>query len=141
MQFVITFVSALLFTAPLFSQSIFGNWKTIDDNTGEKKSIVKVYEENGKAFGKVMELFRGADEEQDPVCEECKDHRKGKKVKGMIVINDMEQDGDEWTDGKIMDPENGKVYKCKLWLEDAKTLKVRGYWGFLFRTQTWHRAD
>jgi uncharacterized protein (DUF2147 family) len=46
---------------------------------------------------------------------------------------------DEWEDGTIMDPDNGKVYDCKLWVEDGK-LKVRGYVAFFFRTQTWVRG-
>ena len=92
-------------------------------------------------YGKIVELFRGADEDQDPICEKCKDHRKGQKIIGMNIVSDMKKDGDEYSGGEIMDPANGKTYTCKFWLEDAKTLKVRGYWGFIYRTQTWHKAD
>jgi len=37
-----------------------------------------------------------------------------------------------------MDPETGKVYDCKIWLENGQ-LKVRGYVAFFYRTQTWLR--
>lgn len=122
------------------AQSILGKWKTIDDETGKPKSIVNIYEEDGKIYGQIEKLFRGPDEDPDPVCDECTDHRKGKKVIGMVIITDMEEDDDEWSGGEILDPKNGKVYRCKLWLEDGD-LKVRGYVAFLFRTQTWKRAS
>jgi len=125
----------------LSAQSVTGKWKTIDDETNKPKSIVEIYEKDGKMYGKIVELFRGADEDQDPICEKCKDHRKGQKIIGMNIVSDMKKDGDEYSGGEIMDPANGKTYTCKFWLEDAKTLKVRGYWGFIYRTQTWHKAD
>jgi uncharacterized protein (DUF2147 family) len=63
-----------------------------------------------------------------------------KKVIGLEVIRNMVCDGSEWEDGDILDPENGKVYRCKLWVENGK-LQVRGYIAFLYRTQTWLPAD
>jgi len=68
------------------------------------------------------------------------DARYLKPIVGMVIINDMEKDEDEWGNGTILDPENGKIYRCKLWVEDGK-LMVRGYIAFLYRTQTWLPAD
>ena len=118
--------------------SVVGKWKTIDDETGKPKSIVELYEKDGKLFGKIVKLFREPNEDQDPKCDKCPDDRKNKKVIGMEIIREMEKDGNEWTDGTILDPKKGKIYDCKLWLENGK-LQVRGYIAFLFRTQTWHR--
>ncbi|MFZ6013633.1 MAG: DUF2147 domain-containing protein, partial [Bacteroidota bacterium] len=67
------------------------------------------------------------------------DYRYKKKVIGMEIIRDMALLDDAYTDGNILDPEVGKIYRCKLWL-DGKDLKVRGYWGPFYRTQTWHRV-
>ena len=36
-----------------FSQTIFGKWKTIDDETGKEKSIVEIFEKQGKIYGKI----------------------------------------------------------------------------------------
>ena len=135
----------LIFTLSIISlslnaQDIFGKWKTIDDNTGKARSIVEITQKEGKAFGTILKLFREPGEDLDPICDDCTDYRKDKKVIGMTIITDMEKDGDEWTDGEILDPENGKVYDCKLWVEDGK-LKVRGYVAFFFRTQTWFPAN
>jgi len=130
------FLISVLFTSNSYAQSIVGKWKTIDDETGKEKSIVEIYMKDGKAYGKIIKLFRTPDEDQDPICDLCTDHRKDKKVLGMTIVTDMVKDDDEWEDGEILDPKNGKIYDCKLWVEDGK-LQVRGYVAFFFRTQTW----
>ncbi|MGB0367767.1 MAG: DUF2147 domain-containing protein [Flavobacteriales bacterium] len=120
--------------------SPIGKWKTIDDKTEKVKSIVEISEKDGKLFGTVLELFDPP--KPDPVCEECDsdDPRHMKPIVGLEIIRNMEKDDDEYVDGDILDPENGKVYRCKLWVEDGK-LQVRGYIAFLYRTQTWLPAD
>jgi len=130
--------SFLLFTLVSSSQtkSVTGKWKTIDDETDKPKSIVEIYEKEGKLFGTIKQLFREPDEDQDPVCDDCTDYRKDKKIIGMTIITEMERDGDQWSGGEILDPNNGKIYRCKIWVGDGN-LKVRGYIAFFFRTQTW----
>lgn len=127
------------------AQSVTGKWKTIDDETKRAKSIVEIYEEDGKLYGKILELFREPDEDPDPICDLCDedDDRKDQKVNGMVIIRDMEKDDDEWEDGTILDPNNGKVYDCKLWVDedDPNLLNVRGYIAFFFRTQIWLRYE
>lgn len=124
------------------AQDVVGKWKTIDDETGEPRSIVEVFEKNGKVYGKVVKLLRTPDEEPDPVCKDCdqEDDRYNRKVIGMEIIRDMEKSDDMWDGGTILDPKNGRVYRCHLWVE-GKDLKVRGYWGPFYRTQTWLRSQ
>lgn len=129
----------------LSAQDISGTWKTIDDETGKAKSIVKIEIKDGKAYGKILRLFRAEGEEQDPVCDECKGDLNGKKIIGMQIINGLEKDEDdnEWTgDDGILDPDNGKIYNCKLWVDEDNPdkLNVRGYIAFLYRTQEWFRV-
>jgi uncharacterized protein (DUF2147 family) len=121
-------------------QSIVGKWKTIDDNTGTERSVVEIYEKSGKLYGKIIKLYRNPGEDPDPICDDCTpdDPRYRKKIIGMEIIADMIKAGNEYDQGSILDPESGKVYRCKLWLED-NDLKVRGYWGPFFRTQTWKK--
>ena len=126
----------VVFALTTYGQDIFGKWKTIDDETGKPKSIVEITERDGKAYGKILKLFREPDEDPDPICDDCTDYRKDKKVIGMTIVTDMVKDDDEWEDGEILDPKNGKVYDCKMWVEDGN-LKVRGYIAFFYRTQTW----
>lgn len=122
------------------AQSIVGKWKTIDENTGEAKSVVDIFERGGKFYGKIVKLFSESD--PDPVCDKCdeEDPRFRKKVIGMEILLDLERHGEEFSEGTVLDPEDGKVYRCKLWLE-GKNLKIRGYWGPFFRTQTWEKAS
>jgi uncharacterized protein (DUF2147 family) len=117
--------------------SPIGKWKTVDDNSGKTKSVVEIYEKGGKLFGKVLELFDP--EKPDPACEECDedDPRHNQPIVGLEIIRNMERgDNEKWEDGDILDPENGKVYRCKIWVEEGN-LQVRGYIAFLYRTQTW----
>ena len=124
------------------AQSVTGKWKTTDDKTGEQKSIVEIFERDGKVFGKIIRIFPSEGENPDPLCNECPedDALYKKKIIGMEIIKDMQKSGSEYSEGNILDPEEGKVYKCKLWLE-GNDLKVRGYWGPFYRTQTWARIN
>ncbi len=121
--------------------SIVGKWKSIDDQTGEAKSIVEIYEQDGKVFGRIISILKAPIDDPDPVCTKCApdDPRYKQRIIGMEIIKNLRKNGNEYTDGTILDPEVGKVYRCKLWIE-ANDLKVRGYWGPLWRTQTWKRA-
>jgi uncharacterized protein (DUF2147 family) len=139
----ILFSFLLLATSVIQSQSVLGKWKTIDDETGKEKSIVEIYEENGKVFGKIIQLFRDPSEEQDPYCDKCSDDRKGQRITGMVIVRDMVLKDGYYQGGTICDPKNGKIYKCELWLSgnDPNKLELRGYWGFLYRTQNWVRVS
>lgn len=129
---------AMIFTAQ--SQSVIGKWKTIDDETGKPKSVVEIYEKSGKIYGKVIEIFEA--DKRNRVCEECKGDDKNKPILGITVIKGLRKDGKEYNDGQILDPKNGKLYKCFITLEGNDKLKVRGYIGFslIGRTQYWTRV-
>ena len=134
-----TFVGASVFVGPDLAnadESPVGVWKTIDDESGEAKSLVKIYERDGVLYGKVQKLFKNP----DATCEACEGDDYGKPIVGMTILWGLDKDGDEWNDGKIFDPKKGKTYNCKLWLDDGD-LRVRGYVGPFHRTQTWHRVE
>jgi uncharacterized protein (DUF2147 family) len=121
-----------------------GLWQTIDDATGQPKAVVQIVQESdGTLSGKILE---GIGSNNDPTrrCTACTDSRKDQLVKGMTIINGMKPDGDAWDGGQILDPENGKSYKCKMHLDDdGQKLVVRGYLGvsLLGRSQTWIRQQ
>jgi uncharacterized protein (DUF2147 family) len=132
----------LFFLAILFAQSqtVIGKWKTIDDETGKPKGIVEIYEKSGKIYGKVVDILE--QENKKRVCENCSGDDKNKPIIGMIIIKGLSKEDAEYTNGKILDPKNGKLYKCYITLETKDKLKVRGYIGIsLFgRTQYWYRV-
>ncbi len=127
----------LLFALQASAQDVLGKWRTIDDETGQPKSIVEIYEKGGKYYGRVVDLLMKPD---DTVCDQCSGALRGQKIVGMDVITNMVKSGDIYEGGQILDPNNGKVYDCKFWLE-GNQLKVRGYLGFFYRTQTWQRVQ
>lgn len=133
----------LLFCIPslVFSQSVKGLWKTIDDETGKVKSIVKIYKKNNLLYGKVVEVIDKQGRET-PICDKCPGDLKNEPIEGMQIINGLELKRGKWKgDDGILDPEKGKYYNCKIWPENKHKLNVRGYIGPLFRTQTWLRKD
>lgn len=129
-----------MLTLPIFghAQSVIGTWKTMDDKTGNVKSHVTISNIDGKLTGKVVKLINP----KGYNCIECKGDKKDQPIIGMEILWGLSSDGiGKWSGGKIMDPENGKTYKCNIQLKDDHELNVRGYIGFslLGRTQTWQR--
>lgn len=122
------------------AQSVTGKWKTFDDETGEAKSIVSITEKDGKIYGTIVELLDVA--KKNAKCDKCPDADKDKPMTGLVIIKGLKKDGDEYTDGKILDPASGKLYKCTVSLDGADKLKVRGYVGIsaFGRTQSWTRV-
>jgi uncharacterized protein (DUF2147 family) len=136
--FILTF---LIFCISIFSaQSPIGTWKTMDDKTKAPKSQLNIYEQNGKLFGKVEKLLSPT---ANPTkkCTDCTGSRKNQLILGMVILENLVQKGGKWTEGTIVDPENGKSYDASIWFEgNGDELKVRGYhWTGLYRTQTWYR--
>lgn len=123
------------------AQSIIGQWKTVDDETGETRSIVELYKENGKIYGKILQLL--LPEDKGKLCEPCKGKDHNQPIEGMVIVKGLTKDkNDEYTGGTILDPQKGKEYKCKMWIDNDEpdTLNVRGYVAFFYRTQNWHRV-
>lgn len=122
------------------AQDVIGKWKTIDDETGEAKSIVEIYKQDGKIYGKVVEILNPS--KKNATCDNCPDEAKGKPILGLVILKDLKKDGDEYSGGTILDPTSGKVYKSLIALDSPDKLKVRGYVGFslLGRSQYWQRV-
>eukprot|EP01114_Cavostelium_apophysatum_P007581 TRINITY_DN19717_c0_g1_i1.p4 TRINITY_DN19717_c0_g1~~TRINITY_DN19717_c0_g1_i1.p4 ORF type:complete len:149 (-),score=43.36 TRINITY_DN19717_c0_g1_i1:558-1004(-) len=138
---------AMMIAAPAAmaqNTSAAGVWKTIDDETGKPKSLVRITEENGVLTGKIDKLFRPADQDQNPKCTACEGARKDQPLIGMTILSGLKKDGNEYTGGEIMDPAKGKTYKSKAQLKDnGSKLEVRGYIGapMFGRSQTWVREQ
>lgn len=136
-------IASLLHTVVvLAADTPVGIWETIDDKTGQPKSLVEITEDsNGVLSGKIV---KGLGPEANPErrCTACKGEHKDELIRGMTFISGLKKDDDEWNGGTILDPESGKTYKCKMYLkENGQKLVVRGYIGFALvgRSQTWNR--
>jgi uncharacterized protein (DUF2147 family) len=126
-----------------FAASPAGLWKSIDDKTGKPRSLIRVSEHNG-AYSAVIEKGLLATDTGDAVCDQCKDERKGQKIIGMTIVKGLKEKDGVYEGGEILDPENGKTYKCKMQLDaSGNKLEVRGFIGIsLFgRSQIWTREE
>jgi len=130
-------LSALAQTSPV------GLWKTIDDDGKTEKSLVRITDQGGVLTGTIEKVFDAS--KADAKCEKCTDDRKDKPVIGLPIIRNVKQDADDkeiWTGGEILDPNNGKIYKTRLKpIEGGKRMEMRGYIGFIYRTQVWQRVE
>ena len=121
-----------------------GLWKAIDDTTGKPSALIRITEERGELRGKIEQLFRAPGEDPNPKCTLCHDARKDQPIIGMTIVSGLRKDGDEYKDGEILDPNNGKIYKSKLSVHDGgKKVEVRGYVGvpMFGRSQVWLRQE
>lgn len=123
------------------TDSPVGRWKTIDEDTGEAKSIVEIYQEGDAYAGKIAEILT---DKRDALCTECEGKDKNKPILGLVIIEDLEADDDPsvWDGGTILDPQKGSSYKLSVWYEDDNPdiLYVRGkHWTGFYRTQQWVR--
>lgn len=138
-------LSALTLALPLstLAATPLGTWRTIDDATGQAKSLVSIRENNGLLTGTVSQILNPA--KRNTVCALCKDERKDKKIEGMTILWDMKKKKEnQYEGGKILDPASGKIYSANMkLLENGQTLEVRGYIGFslIGRSQQWQRVD
>ena len=124
----------------VIAQSPVGTWVTIDDETGEARSHIEIYESGGRLYGKIVKTLNP---NAEIICTTCSGKRAGQPYIGMEIISGAEPDGpNEWDGGEIYDPEADKSYGLVLWLErgDGDVLNVRGkHWTGLYRTQQWRR--
>jgi uncharacterized protein (DUF2147 family) len=139
MKKLIVLTLAVMFNVMTFAQSSIGKWVTIDDKTNKKKSIVELYKEGDKMYGKIIYLYPREGREPNAKCDKCTDDRKGEPLVGLQIVRELTWNGGAWEGGTIVDPETGKIYTLKMWVDSKNLdkLNVRGYIGPFFRTQTW----
>lgn len=121
------------------ADDILGVWLTEGG-----KSKVEVVKKDGKYTGTIIWLKDPNREDGTIKLDRNNENEKlqTRKILGINVIKDFEWDDDEYEDGTIYDPENGKTYSCVITFSDKNTLDVRGYIGFslIGRTSVWTRV-
>jgi uncharacterized protein (DUF2147 family) len=118
-------------------QNAVGHWQTYID--GKLAGTVETYLLNGQLFGKVTKVRPGRTPQD--VCDKCSGEYKNQLILGMVIMRNFHPDGEDWVGGTIVDPENGKEYKSKIWSEGKDILHMRGFIGIslLGRTEVWTR--
>ena len=113
-----------------------GTWRTIDDETGQPRSVV-VITKHGSEYKAVIKQILGA----NAVCDQCVGRFHNKNLVGETIMWGVRSEGgNKYGGGTILDPKKNKHYKVAL-TDNGNTLKVRGYIGVsaLGRNQTWQR--
>ena len=138
----VLFVVNLLFVSTAVAQtaadSPFGFWLKRDKKTGEPKAIIEVYKQENRLYARVDSLV--GQPRDSSICTDCKGALQDTLLIGLPIIQACELDDGIWTNGKILRVSNGKMYDAEVWIEDDK-LAVRGYLGFLYKTQYWEPYD
>jgi len=119
-------------------QNAIGHWQVVNSD-GSPGGKVDTYLENGKLFGRVTEVRPGRTPQD--VCDKCSGEYKNQLILGMVMMRNFHAEGDDWVDGTVVDPENGKEYKGKVWAVGNDKLRMRGFIGIsmLGRTENWVR--
>lgn len=136
-------VTTLCFGAT--TQTPVGYWKTIDDVSGKPKSIIQIWQTPDSSLsGKVIKIYPKPGEDQNKLCAVCKGDKHNQRIVGMVILDGLKDNGSKWDRGNILDPENGKTYRCNVKVVDnGQKLEVHGYIGLpiIGRTQTWVRVE
>lgn len=114
------------------ADAILGEWMA-----PTKDARIQIYKTNNRYFGKVTWGTGGSgtdDHNPDPTL-------RKRAVIGLDILKNFVFDEDEWNEGTVYDPREGKTYSCKLTLDGENKLNMRGYIGIslLGRTETWTR--
>ena len=136
------FFSLIIITLQSFSQKpdeILGVWVN-----GSGKGHIQIYKQDNKYFGKIIWLKQPHDETGKPKIDKKNPDKdlQSRPLMGMVMLRDFKYEGEEWTGGKIYNPNDGKEYKCFMQLKDSNTLSIRGYIGFSFigKTESFQRV-
>ena len=134
---------------------VVGLWKSVDEQ-GKTTAAWRIYESKGLLFGEIVTV---PNQREDILAESCKpsykdfpvagDVRKMKVLGTPFIFNLRQKAAGQWADGSIIDPKDGKLYKCKITFHPADgkkypvdTLEMRGEIGMgIGRSQEWVATD
>ena len=155
MKACITLCLMLAVTAGLcFADPVEGFWISVDE-TNKATAGWEIYQRGGKLYGRILSI---AGFPQEALALACKESYPGfpaaGKVNEMRVVGTswifgltMDKAG-YWSGGNVIDPNDGKMYKCKITFRPADgrryttdTLEMRGEIGLgIGRSQFWQKS-
>ncbi len=126
----------------LFGQSnaddILGVWLN-----EKKEAVVKIYKDGNEYFGKIIDI-RGEHASEKETLKDLnnpKPELRGRPLIEMPLLENLTFKDGEYNGGTAYNPRMGRYFNCKAWLISASAMKIRGYWGFLFATETWEKIE
>ena len=128
-------ISIFCAAAALAQTSAVGNWQYVD---GTKTTYIKTFEDGGQLKATIEKVTKGGTDDPSATCAKCSGDSKDKPMKGLLILWDTKKDGDNWKDGKLLDPDSGRIVSGKVEIaEGGKKLNVKGSVAFISKTQIW----
>ena len=139
LQFISIAIALIAGLSGASAQDILGKWK-LDDGTVIVEIIC-----NGNVYdGKIVWLEELTDKNGAPVRDDKNPDKslRSRELMGLKMLIGLKDLGEEYGQGQIYDPGNGKTYHCSMKVQ-GDILKVRGSLdkkGLLGRTMDWFRV-
>jgi uncharacterized protein (DUF2147 family) len=121
-----------------------GLWRSIDDRSGEPRWLLRiVWDKQTDEYKAIVEkILSSSGDPKAYKCDKCEDARKDQPLLGMVVMSGLKGKDHDFRGGELLDPDDGKVYRCMLRLsDDGRKIVLRAFRGVSFgRTLTWVRS-
>lgn len=123
-----------------------GEWQTIDHKINKPSSILRIWksDSDGKYYGKIVKVYNLPSRATLDRCQHCPGKLRDHLILGLTMLFGFTDIGHgKYHDGRILDPESGRIYQCMMWLDkNERALHVRGYVGFpwLGHMDVWFRV-
>ncbi|GAB4049327.1 DUF2147 domain-containing protein [Spirosoma litoris] len=123
--------------------ALLGKWLS-----SKKRNQVQIYKQGNKYYGKLVWML----EPNEPgtgkpkVDKENPDEKlRNRPLMHLVLLTNLTYKGNnQWGDGEIYNPEDGKTYSCEVSLKGPNAIDLRGYvmgLSFLGKSKTWTRVQ
>ena len=132
----IIFFLPLVIAAQSQETDIIGVWLN-----EKKEAVVEIYQQDNEYFGKIVDIKGEHADRKNELKDEKnpKPEFRERHLMNMPLIENMKYKNGEYQGGTAYNPRMGRYFRCKMWLVSNSIMKIRGYWGFIYVTETWER--
>lgn len=134
-------LKVFLISTYLSGQSPIGIWESYHPDKKTPLSHIEIYQSDEAYSARIVKII-----DQDVVtrCDKCKGELENELLVGMIVLRDLKKKGNgKFKNGQIINPTNGKTYKCNLEVLTPDQLKIHAFVGhpLIGKSLFWNRVS
>lgn len=119
--------------------AILGVWQNASG-----KGHIQIYKQGNYYFGKIIWLKNPVDADGKPKVDKHNSdpNDRNNPLIGLVMLKHFTYKDNEWTDGHIYNPQDGKEYKGYIKMPNSNTIVIRAYIGFSWigKSDTWTRV-
>ena len=146
LSFKLLFLSVLIqfLSCSVYGVELSGPWQEYDDDTGKPEAIIRIKKVGEIYEGTIESLLLEINSNTPQRCTKCEGDLHNRPLLGLRILSGLKRkDSLFFEGGQIIDPDDGKIYRCEVKLLDANTIKVTGYLGFhwLGQSEIWRRLN